>query len=264
MIRNLFLLSFSFVLVLAFQNCGEINPVHEAGVSSEASNSSGSDSGGVSTIIGGDYDVDTTEIDAKIAALSKPALETWDNACGACHGAGNADGGLGGGFDEFSRRIFEEEMYISIAAQASGTKVKFDESGQMPQNLNIQAAQSQSLIDYTYALIEKKELIENDIISCQAKTDYAYNPDISGFLADPQINFDGEQGLRCLDCHGANDTLSLNTQNAVLNWVSSRKPEASVLLDALSPLDGSPVADYHKVDSSKIDMVTSWIEGCLP
>ncbi|MAF91358.1 MAG: hypothetical protein CL674_08790 [Bdellovibrionaceae bacterium] len=259
MIRTLFLLSFSFVLVAAFQNCGQISPVHELGDGFDSSSS-----GSIGSVIGGDYDVDTTEIDAKIAALSKPALETWDNACGACHGGGNNSGGLGGGFDEYSRRIFEEEMYVSIQSASNGTKVNYNESNPMPQNLSLQAHQSQSLIDYTYALMEKKEIIANDIVSCQEKTPYAYNPDISGFLTEAQIDFDGQVGMRCLDCHGANDTLSLNNRNAVLNWVSSRKPEASVLLDALSPLDGSPVAAYHSVDSSKIDMITSWIEGCLP
>lgn len=261
MIRNLFLLSFSFVLVVAFQNCGDISPVHELG---ESSNSSSSSSGSIGSVIGGDYEVDTSEIDAKIAELSKPALETWDNACGACHGGGNNSGGLGGGFDEYSRRIFEENRYISIESASSGSKVDYNESGPMPNGLSLQPHQSQSLIDYTNALIEKQELIANDIVSCQEKTPYAYNPDISGFLAEAQINFDGEVGLRCLDCHGANDTISLNNQTSVLNWVSSRKPEASVLLDALSPLDGSPVADYHKVEASKVDMITSWIEGCIP
>ena len=254
--RVLFLISVMTVLVLSFQNCGEFDPSHSKN--------------GVLASVGGDgilndtYDgLDTTEIDSKIAALAVPALNAWNARCTNCHTANNS-GGLSGSFDEFSLRVYNQNMYTKPSLSNGNSKINFNEAnGPMPEQEALADGEGQALIDYINALLEKKDIIANDKISCYAQTEYSFEQDIFPFIQEDSIAFDNDT-LNCLNCHGANSSIPLNSYNAVRNWVSPKKPDASVLLDALAPLDGSTAADYHQVEDSKIEMVENWIIGCAP
>lgn len=248
------------ILLIGYQNCGQLSPVH--GTGSDA-NSSRVDSGVYFPGSNNPYGTDTIEEDLVIQATATPALVVWGNQCQACH----ANRAISS-FSEWGDAIYNAtSQEFSIVNQ----RIRFRHGNRlvnMPTNTTLSANEQDDLMNWVNAIIAKKDKIDNDVQSCVDNSKATFSADINPLLSRDMIDYNGQM-RNCLDCHsGNNAALRLDgtaaerlTRLSALSY--PRKPEASILHDTLRPGDGSNPTSYHVVPDAEIDKIKEWILGCL-
>jgi hypothetical protein len=246
--------------MIGYQNCGQLDPKHTS--------SSGSLGEFIPT---GDGNVDTSAEDALIASLEPAAISSWGRNCNGCHQARTGNG------QTPSITVYREQIYngdFSDFAVVNNFRIQFrnnrnNRTHTMPTNVSIPEADAKAFADWAAALMAKKAKIESDVEACYQRTPYTFTADINPILSQNNIDYQGS-ARNCLNCHGANsNNVDLSGTVAVrYEKISAlalpRRPDASILHDALSPGDGSSPADYHRAPQESIDKIKSWIEGCMP
>lgn len=247
------------ILLLGYQNCGQLSPVHEGTIGQASSaNPSGYIPNGQNN-----YGTDTVAEDLAIQAASTDALVTWGNRCQNCH----ANRAISS-FSQWGDAFFSG---MDNTPTITGNKIRFRHGNRtvtMPTNTTLSANEQDSLMVWIDSIVAKKEKIENDVDSCRTNSQSGFAADINPMLSNDMINYDGKT-QNCLDCHsGANAPIRLDgtandRKTKLISLSFPRKPEASILHDTLKPGDGSTPSGYHQIPESEISKVKEWINGCF-